>query len=93
MVSELASNAIEHAMSSFRLTVHRSRQEIRVEVTDTGGGTPAMRSLGPDAITGRGLQIVTMLSTHWGVARESASAKTTWFTLEFPPTAGLRPPA
>ncbi len=27
MVSELASNAIEHAMTSFRLRIHRSRQE------------------------------------------------------------------
>lgn len=91
MVSELASNAIEHAMTTFHLTIHRSRQEIRVEVTDSGGGTPAIRSPGPDAITGRGLQIVNTLSNHWGVEQESDSAKTVWFTLEFAPTAGPTP--
>lgn len=93
MVSELASNAIEHAMTSFRVTIHRTRQEIRVEVTDGGGGTPAMRSPGPDALKGRGLQIVNVLSTHWGVERESDSAKTVWFSLGFAPPAGPTPSA
>jgi anti-sigma regulatory factor (Ser/Thr protein kinase) len=93
MVSELASNAIEHAVSSFRLTISRSRQEIRVEVTDGGGGTPAMRSPGPDALKGHGLQIVNALATRWGVERESDSAKTVWFTVEFGRAAGPKPPA
>ena len=91
MVSELASNAIEHAMSSFHLTIHRSRQEIRVEVTDYGAGTPAMRSPGPDVVKGRGLQIANMVSTQWGVEQESDSAKTVWFTLQFAPTDGPTP--
>jgi anti-sigma regulatory factor (Ser/Thr protein kinase) len=91
MVSELASNAIEHAMSSFQVTIHRSRQEIRVEVTDSGAGTPAMRSPGPDVVKGRGLQIVNLVSTQWGVQQESDSAKTVWFTLEFAPTDGPTP--
>lgn len=89
MVSELASNAIEHARTSFDLTIHRSRQEIRVEVTDFGAGTPAMRSPGPGVVKGRGLQVVNMVSTEWGVQQESESAKTVWFTLEFAPTDGL----
>lgn len=93
MVSELASNAIEHAMSSFELTIYRRRQEIRVEVTDYGGGTPAMRSPGPGVVKGRGLQIVNMVSTQWGVQQESESAKTVWFTLEFAPADGPTPPA
>ena len=93
MVSELASNAVEHAMSSFHLTIHRSRRKIRVEVTDSGGGTPAMRATGPDAPKGRGLQIVNMLSTKWGVQQESDSAKTVWFALEFAPAAGPTPSA
>jgi two-component sensor histidine kinase len=93
MVSELASNAIEHAMTRFRLTIHRSRHEIRVKVTDSGGGTPAMRSPGPDVVKSRGLQIVNMVSTQWGVQQESDSAKTVWFTLELAPTAGPTPSA
>jgi anti-sigma regulatory factor (Ser/Thr protein kinase) len=93
MVSELASNAVEHAMTSFHLTIHHSRREIRVEVTDSGSGTPAMRSTGPDAVKGRGLQIVDMVSTQWGVEQEPDSAKTVWFSLELAPTAGPTPPA
>ena len=82
MVSELASNAIEHAPTSFDLTIHRTTEEVRVEVCDHGAGTPAMRSVGPDAVRGRGLEIVAMLSTHWGVQQESDSAKTVWFTVK-----------
>jgi anti-sigma regulatory factor (Ser/Thr protein kinase) len=88
MVSELASNAIEHAMAGFQLTIRCTRQEIRVEVTDSGGGTPAMRATGPDALKGRGLQIVNMRSTRWGVEQEPDSAKTVWFTRAYAPTAG-----
>jgi anti-sigma regulatory factor (Ser/Thr protein kinase) len=92
MVSELASNAIEHAMSGFQLTIYRSRREIRVEVTDYGGGTPAMRATGPGALRARGLQIVNTISTRWGVDQESDSTKTVWFTRELTPTASPTPP-
>lgn len=93
MVSELASNAIEHAMTSFHVVIHRSRREIRVEVTDSGGGTPAMRPTGPDALKGRGLQIVNMVSTRWGVEQASDAAKTVWFIRELAPSAGPTPSA
>jgi anti-sigma regulatory factor (Ser/Thr protein kinase) len=85
MVSELASNAIEHVMTSFDLTIQRTSQEVRVEVTDYGGGTPAMQSVGPDALRGRGLKIVDTLATYWGVEQRSESAKTVWFTLILTP--------
>ncbi|MEA2145385.1 MAG: hypothetical protein QOG59_972, partial [Solirubrobacteraceae bacterium] len=85
MVSEPASNAVEHVTTDFHVTVHRSTREIRVEVADSGTGTPTMRSVGPDAPRGRGLAIVDMLSTRWGVHQESGSAKTVWFTLKLPP--------
>jgi anti-sigma regulatory factor (Ser/Thr protein kinase) len=80
MVSELASNAIEHPMTSFQLTVHRGRRWIRVEVTDFGGGTPAVRATHPGVLRGRGLQIVDAISTQWGVHQDSDSGKTVWFT-------------
>jgi anti-sigma regulatory factor (Ser/Thr protein kinase) len=80
MVSELTTNVIRHALTSFRVAIHHSRKEILVEVTDYGGGIPTMRSVRPDAPDGRGLQIVDMLSTRWGVDGESDSGKTVWFT-------------
>lgn len=81
MVSELATNCIRHERTSFHLTILGSSQEIRVEVTDSGAGTPTMRSPGPDEPSGRGLQIVDMLSASWGVHPERPSGKTVWFTL------------
>jgi anti-sigma regulatory factor (Ser/Thr protein kinase) len=81
MVSELATNCIRHERTSFHITILGSTQEIRVEVTDSGSGTPTMRSPGPDEPSGRGLQIVDMLSDTWGVEAERPSGKTVWFTM------------
>lgn len=84
MVSELATNCVRHAHTAFELTVALRRREIRIEVTDLGGGTPAMRSPGPDDPSGRGLQIVNMLSETWGVEHRTSSGNTVWFTLQAP---------
>jgi anti-sigma regulatory factor (Ser/Thr protein kinase) len=81
MVSELATNCIRHERTSFHITILDSPQEIRVEVTDSGSGSPIMRSPGPDEPSGRGLQIVDMLSDSWGVEPEHPSGKTVWFTV------------
>ncbi len=88
MVSELATNSIRHAGSGFRLLIMTTRAGIRVEVTDTAGGIPMMRSPAPDEPSGRGLRIVDMLSDSWGVEGPSGTGKTVWFTL-----AGSRAPA
>jgi anti-sigma regulatory factor (Ser/Thr protein kinase) len=81
MVSELATNCIRHERTSFHIAILGSSREIRVEVTDSGAGTPRMRSPGPDEPSGRGLRIVDMLSSSWGVQPESPAGKTVWFTV------------
>jgi anti-sigma regulatory factor (Ser/Thr protein kinase) len=88
MVSELATNCIRHERTSFHLTILGTTREIRIEVTDSGTGTPTMRSPGPDEPSGRGLQIVDMLSESWGVVPEQPSGKTVWFTV--PATTGAQ---
>ena len=80
MVSELATNCIRHANVGFELTVMRSGGQIRVEVTDAARGEPTMRSPGPEDPSGRGLLIVNMLSTSWGVEHAPVRGKTVWFT-------------
>lgn len=85
MVSELATNSIRHAQTGFHMTICRSQGAIRVEVTDHAGGTPRLRSPGPEDPSGRGLQIVAMLSEAWGVERAQARGKTVWFTVPFAP--------
>jgi anti-sigma regulatory factor (Ser/Thr protein kinase) len=81
MVSELATNSIRHAETGFRLSICHAHGAIRVEVTDHAGGTPTVRSPGPEDPSGRGLRIVSMLSEAWGVDRAAAPGKTVWFTL------------
>ncbi len=81
MVSELATNCIRHTGTSFDLAIVRSPDRIRIEVTDRAGGTPRMRSPGPEDPTGRGLQIVNMLSEDWGVEHRPAKGKTVWFVV------------
>jgi anti-sigma regulatory factor (Ser/Thr protein kinase) len=91
MVSELATNCIRHTDSEFRLTITRTGGDIRVEATDGGGGTPQMRSPKPTDPSGRGLKIVDMLSTAWGVDRRAAIGKTVWFTVpDLAPAAAAR---
>lgn len=81
MVSELASNCVRHTDSEFEVTVRSSGEEIRVEAIDRGEGEPRMRPAGPDDLSGRGLQIVDMFSTDWGVESLPGSGKVVWFTL------------
>lgn len=81
LVSELVTNCVRHVQTSFELTIERLPSEIHVAVTDHGGGTPTVRSPGPDEPSGRGLLIVDMLSERWGVEHRTVSGKTVWFTV------------
>lgn len=83
MVSELATNSIQHSGSQFDVTLERLNDEdVRVEVRDFGPGTPERFDPSPDASRGRGLQIVDFLAKRWGVAtRPGAEGKSTWFVV------------
>jgi len=81
MVSELASNCILHTNSSFDLKIRRSADEIRIEATDGGRGEPVLRSPGPSDASGRGLQIIDMLASAWGIDPLREGGKTVWFRL------------
>jgi anti-sigma regulatory factor (Ser/Thr protein kinase) len=80
MVSELATNSVKHAHSSFKVSIDDARGEIRVEVRDTGRGQPVLRSPAPLEPSGRGLRIVEALARAWGTV-DSPHGKTVWFTL------------
>jgi two-component sensor histidine kinase len=81
MVSELATNCIRHAEREFDLTIVSTAGEIRVEVSDAASGVPTKRSPGLEDPTGRGLQIVELLSQDWGVDLAPEGGKTVWFTI------------
>jgi anti-sigma regulatory factor (Ser/Thr protein kinase) len=84
MASELATNCVRHAHTEFELTIH-TRDQIRIEVRDTGEGRPRLLSPAEREISGRGLRIVDAMSDAWGVV-PAANGKAVWFTL---PHSGL----
>jgi two-component sensor histidine kinase len=71
LVSELATNAVLHARTSFAVRVTMTAKAIRVSVTDHSFLHP----------TGRGLHLVDSLSDRWGVLLEPPG-KTVWFELD-----------
>ncbi len=81
MVSELATNSVRHAQSSFRVLVERVDGHLRVEVRDSGDGTPRVLTPTSDKTSGRGLLIVEALADEWGVERAADGSKTVWFSL------------
>ena len=79
MVSELATNAVVHAASTFRLSIERTDTLVRVEVVDGGGGHTHLRSPSNGDLHGRGLQLVDALSDQWGTTECGEHGKTVWF--------------
>jgi anti-sigma regulatory factor (Ser/Thr protein kinase) len=84
LVSELAGNCVRHTKSSFEVHIEADVRRITVRVADRGSGRPVVRSLDPDAVAGRGLALVEMLSSSWGVraSRSAAGGKSVWFALD-----------
>ena len=78
LTSELVTNVVTHARSSCHLGVELARDVVRVSVTDESGEPLHIRRLDPDSESGRGLALVEMLSSNWGVVNRTAG-KTVWF--------------
>ena len=84
MLSELATNAVQHAATEFEVSVRVSsdRGRVRVEVSDSAPGYPTLQEAATDAPHGRGLSIVRSLAEAWGVEmRHDRPGKTVWFSL------------
>jgi serine/threonine-protein kinase RsbW len=79
MTSELASNCVRHAETDFEVRIC-TREEVRIEVRDSGTGSPRVLSPTPSEPSGRGLMIVEAMSRRWGVISEP-TGKVVWFTL------------
>jgi anti-sigma regulatory factor (Ser/Thr protein kinase) len=77
VVSELATNAVRHADSPFRVTVSRSGGTVRISVRDAGSGIPEVRRPAMETTNGRGLALVAAVSSSWGVA-PAADGKVVW---------------
>lgn len=87
VVSELATNAVVHARSSFTVQLHLAPSSLRVEVTDCGPGLPNPIDPDPTGIGGRGLLLVAQLSVAWGVEVADLPCKTVWCEVALTPAA------
>jgi anti-sigma regulatory factor (Ser/Thr protein kinase) len=88
LTCELVTNAIKHTASeAIGVVITCSGEQLRVEVHDTCCLLPVMVDAPADAETGRGLMLVSSLSTEWGTYRTPAG-KAVYFTLAFEPDLG-----
>lgn len=84
IVSEMATNAVLHAATSFRVTVDITARAVTIRVADRGGGSPeAKQAPPPSSMNGRGLLIVSQLSSDWGVERSARGpGKAVWARID-----------
>lgn len=77
VVTELVSNAVDHARAPVQLVVEFLGESVRVEVHDASQDPPRLQPHDPLRTRGRGLQMVEMLSTTWGWT-DTSSGKVVW---------------
>ena len=80
VVTELATNAVSHARSSFRVQLTCSARSLRVSVTDASRDAPRTGPAMPRATSGRGLLLVAAVARSWG-SEPTGHGKLVWAEL------------
>jgi anti-sigma regulatory factor (Ser/Thr protein kinase) len=84
IANELVDNAVQHARSACRLSVSLDPSGLRISVRDYAPGRELRpRPVDATRARGRGVHLVAMLSSAWGV-REQADGKTAWAVFSLP---------
>lgn len=90
LTDELVTNAVVHAQSPLRLQLELRADRLRVAVTDESPRLPSPRRQDPvdeglDAVAegGRGLRLVELIASRWGVDPLPVG-KRIWFEVELP---------
>ena len=81
LVSELVTNAHQHAGGPAVVDVVVDDRSLRVAVEDEDPTIPAPREIDLDAERGRGLLLVAALASRWGTAL-TGRGKSVWFELD-----------
>ncbi|MFF7632586.1 SpoIIE family protein phosphatase [Kitasatospora sp. NPDC008050] len=82
MVSELVTNAVQHAKKPVTLRLVRT-SVLRCEVGDDSPQLPRRRKAGPEEERGRGLELVAKCADSWGSTR-LGGGKVVWFEQRLP---------
>ena len=83
LASELVANAVLHTSSEVKLSVRLVGDRIRVEVADRSTSLPRRRDAGGNDETGRGSDLVEVLTTAWGIDGRP-DGKSIWFEIALP---------
>jgi anti-sigma regulatory factor (Ser/Thr protein kinase) len=78
LTSETVTNAFIHGRSEARLRLVMRPDRIRVEVGDDNSRHPMRAERQDDALDGRGLDILDLVSSSWGV-KDDVAGKVVWF--------------
>jgi CheY-like chemotaxis protein len=87
IVSELATNAMTHAHSGCGLRLVLTPTALRIEVVDSGGGTPEPQPPSTTGESGRGVHLVAALTNAWGMEVIEGEGKLVWAELARPASA------
>jgi anti-sigma regulatory factor (Ser/Thr protein kinase) len=77
---ELAANAILHARTPFRVSVHRYGPVVRIAVHDRAATMPAVLAFDAKRHSGRGMPLISAMARRWGV-EVTPEGKTVWAEL------------
>jgi len=81
VVTELATNAVQHGRSPVGLDLRAAEESLLIAVSDLDATPPIQRPIDEWALGGRGTRIVSALSTTWGVRQRYRHGKTVWAQL------------
>jgi anti-sigma regulatory factor (Ser/Thr protein kinase) len=84
VVSELLTNAVRAGCSELDLDLQVHRNRIRVTVADQAPGLPEVQHPDSSEEHGRGPQLVTQLSSNWGISYVDPPGKQVWADLAVP---------
>lgn len=78
VVSELATNAVLHARTTFGVTISRCDGVVEITVREGVSRAPSLSSAEEHHQNGRGLHLVERCSNSWGVTAASTGGKSVW---------------
>lgn len=81
VVSELVTNAVRHGHGRITMHLEVAPDRVVVGVQDEGAARPAPRQPDVSEVNGRGLALVAILATEWGVRPEPGGGKVVWCVL------------
>jgi anti-sigma regulatory factor (Ser/Thr protein kinase) len=80
IISELVTNAVQHAGTPFLVWVEHDADELTVAVLDGNTSSPHLRAFDTERYGGRGMPLVEALGAAWGTAT-TRLGKVVWVTI------------